>query len=175
MLRTIGILFFGLLVSPFALAADNGIYLGAAVSQSRVDFDVNNINFDGDATKYKLIAGIRPLDWLAFEVNYVDFGVVDTPSVKQELKGVDAFAVGLLEVAVVDLYAKVGLIRWDQNLNFANVASADQSDSGTDLAYGAGVQVHLGSLSFRGEYEKFDIGDSTSAELISLGVTWTFL
>jgi hypothetical protein len=168
-------LFFGLLVSPFALAVDHGIYLGAALSQSSVDFDIDNLSLDGDATKYKLIAGIRPLDWVAFEVNYVDFGAVDTATVKQELKGVDAFAVGLLEVAIVDFYAKVGVIRWDQKFDFANVANVDQSDSGTDLAYGAGIQVHLGSLSLRGEYEKFDIGDSTNAELISIGLTWTFL
>jgi hypothetical protein len=175
MLRAAGILFFGLLVSTLAVAADNGIYLGAAVSQSRVDFDVNNVNLDGDDTKYKLIAGIRPLDWLAVEVNYVDFGAVDSPAVTQELKGYDAFAIGLLEIGIVDFYAKAGLIRWDQDFDFANVATIDQSDSGTDAAYGAGVQVHLGSLSLRGEFEKFDLGDHTNAELISIGLTWTFL
>jgi hypothetical protein len=134
MLRITAVLLVGLFVSTFAAAADNGIYLGAAVSQSRVDFDINNVSGDGDA-----------------------------------------FAVGLFEIAIVDIYAKIGLISWDQNIDFANVASIDQSDSGTDAAYGAGVQVHLGSLSLRGEYEKFDIGSSTNAELISIGLTWTFL
>jgi hypothetical protein len=175
MLRITAVLLVGLFVSTFAAAADNGIYLGAAISQSRVDFDINNVSGDGDNTKYKLIAGIRPLDWIAVEVNYVDFGTVDSPAVKQKLKGYDAFAVGLFEIAIVDIYAKIGLISWDQNIDFANVASIDQSDSGTDAAYGAGVQVHLGSLSLRGEYEKFDIGSSTNAELISIGLTWTFL
>jgi hypothetical protein len=175
MLRTTAVLLVGLFVSSLASAADNGIYLGAAVSQSRVDFDINSLSVDGNDTKYKLIAGIRPLDWLAVEVNYVDFGAVDSPTVKQELKGFDAFAVGLFEIAIVDLYAKVGLISWDQKIDFTSVASLDQSESGTNAAYGAGVQVHLGSLSLRGEYEKFDIGSNTNAELISIGLTWTFL
>jgi hypothetical protein len=175
MLRTTAVLLVGLFVSSLASAADNGIYLGAAVSQSRVDFDINSLSVDGNDTKYKLIAGIRPLDWLAVEVNYVDFGAVDSPTVKQELKGFDAFAVGLFEIAIVDLYAKVGLISWDQKIDFTSVASLEQSESGTNAAYGAGVQVHLGSLSLRGEYEKFDIGSNTNAELISIGLTWTFL
>ncbi len=175
MLRALAVLISFSLATTVASAADNGVYLGAAISQAKVDFDANNTRFDGDDTKYKVIAGIRPLDWLAFEVNYVDFGSVETPIATQELKGLDAFVVGLFEIGLVDFYAKAGVVRWDQDIDFRNLSALDRSDTGYDPAYGAGIQVHLGSLSVRGEYEKFDIGGDTNVDLISIGVTWTFL
>jgi hypothetical protein len=63
------------LTAPAAMAADNGIYIGAAAAASGVEDD--ELDFDGDATGYKLIAGWRFLDWLAVEGNYVDFGSAD--------------------------------------------------------------------------------------------------
>ena len=71
---------FSLLSLP-ALSADNGIYLGASVGQSSVEFDDNvegeSINFDASATGFKAIAGWRFIDWLAVEANYVDLGSGD--------------------------------------------------------------------------------------------------
>ena len=158
-----------------AFAADNGVYLGAAVSQSKIDYDAGTSRFDGDDTKFKIIAGVRPLDWLAIEVNYVDFGKIEDSVAQQSLKGLDAYVVGLFEIGLVDFYAKAGVVRWDQDIDFRNVALSDQSDTGYDPAYGGGIQFHFGSFSVRGEYERFAIGDNTDVDLISLGVTWTFL
>ena len=156
-------------------AADNGVYLGAGVAQSRVDYENDADRFDGDDTKFKVIAGVRPLDWLAVEVNYIDFGKIEDAVAEQKLKGFDAFLVGLFEVGLVDLYAKAGVVRWDQDIDFRNIALTDQSETGYDPAYGAGLQFHFGSISVRGEYERFAIGDDTDVDLISLGLTWTFL
>jgi hypothetical protein len=58
-----------------ALAADNGFYVGGSVGQANVAADVGNLDdFDEDETGFKVFAGVRPLDLLAFEVAYVDFG-----------------------------------------------------------------------------------------------------
>jgi hypothetical protein len=58
----------GGLAATEAQAADNGFYFGAALGKSQVDVDDRFEDFvDDDATVYKVIAGIRPLDWLAFE------------------------------------------------------------------------------------------------------------
>ena len=46
---------------------------------------------------------------------------------------------------------------------------------GTDLAYGVGVQFRLLSLGIRAEYERFDIDDVDDANMLSIGVTYTFL
>jgi hypothetical protein len=49
-----------------------------------------------------------------------------------------------------------------------------EDDTGTELAFGGGIQAHIGSLSVRAEFEKFEIADDTDVDMISLGFTWTF-
>jgi hypothetical protein len=96
------------------LAADNGIYLGASVGQANLEVDdlagLSAADFDGEDTAFKLIAGIRPLDWLAVEAAYVDFGEPDDDVLGErfeaEADGVSAFGVGFLAVGPVDLFGK---------------------------------------------------------------------
>ncbi|HEV8331794.1 MAG TPA: porin family protein [Steroidobacteraceae bacterium] len=168
---------FALPVLP-AVAADNGFYLGASVGQANLKIDdltnntFENDDFDADDMAFKLIAGIRPLDWLGVEAAYVNFGEPEDTVLGQKLKadgdGISAFAVGFLATGPVDLFAKVGLISWDSKI------SGSFDDDGTDLAYGAGAQFRVLGLSIRAEYEKFDISD-VDLDMISVGVTYTFL
>jgi OOP family OmpA-OmpF porin len=168
---------FALPVLP-AVAADNGFYLGASVGQANLKIDdltndtFENDDFDADDTAFKLIAGIRPLDWLGVEAAYVNFGEPEDTVLGQKLKadgdGISAFAVGFLATGPVDLFAKVGLISWDSKI------SGSFDDDGTDLAYGAGAQFRVLGLSIRAEYEKFDISD-VDLDMVSVGVTYTFL
>ena len=59
--------------APRAQAADNGFYLGAGITKTEFDpDDIDAVKLDDSS--FKVIAGIRPLDWIAFEVNYVDLG-----------------------------------------------------------------------------------------------------
>jgi opacity protein-like surface antigen len=172
------------LAGTCASAADNGIYLGAAisgdatlhVSQFQGNLDINN-------RPYKLILGIRPLDHFGVEVNYLDFGsakqafVVPDVGINAKAKFYDAFAVGYLPLPLVDLYAKAGLVRWDTDVQLTTIAGPQPriSDSGTDFAFGAGAQVRFGSLAARLEYERFEVSNSDKVDILSLGVTWTFL
>ena len=168
---------FALPVLP-AVAADNGFYLGASVGQANLKIDdlTNNTfeddDFDADDLAFKLIAGMRPLDWLGLEAAYVNFGEPEDTVLGQKLKadgdGISAFAVGFLATGPVDLFAKVGLISWDSKI------SGSFDDDGTDLAYGAGAQFRVLGLSIRAEYEKFDISD-VDLDMVSVGVTYTFL
>lgn len=156
-----------------AQAADNGFYVGAGIGQSNVQVDsdtLNGIGFDGKDTAWKVLVGIRPLDWLAVEASYVDFGKPDDHGVKIDADGLSAFGVGFLPVGPVDLFAKAGLINYDAK---TNVSDLDQD--GTEFAYGAGVQFRLLSLSIRGEYEKFDVKHADDVNLVSISVTYTFL
>jgi OmpA-like transmembrane domain len=172
-----------------AQAADNGIYLGGGVTRTSIDTgndfieSAPDFSLDDDDNGFKVIAGMRPLDWLAFEANYVDFGNIEVsstgasvPGGSFELTGIDAFAVGFLPVTFVDIFGKVGVIRWDSD-SAANVGGIDfeDSDSGTDLAYGAGVQARLGSLAARLEYERFEVDNTDEVAMITLGLTYTFL
>jgi OOP family OmpA-OmpF porin len=169
-----------LLSTTPAFAADNGIYLGASIGQSGVEFDDSfegeSLSFDASSTGFKAIAGWRFLDWLAVEGNYVDLGsgddTIDNVEFETDVSGVSLSAVGFLPVGPVDLFARVGAINWDADLS---VLGETFSDDGTDLTYGVGAQFRVWSLSIRAEYEQFDVGDFDTVDLISLGVTWTFL
>jgi hypothetical protein len=186
-MRTFSITTLLLLTASVAGAADNGIYLGGGIVRSGIDASRsdmantlnNSVDLDDDSTGFKAIVGIRPLDWLAAEVNYIDLGEVSSNSgtvhAAVGLKGVDAFAVFLFDLPFVDFYAKGGFIRWDASLD-SNITAVDTGDdSGVDAAYGAGTQVRFGSLAARLEYERFEIEGTEETSAITLGVTWTFL
>jgi Outer membrane protein beta-barrel domain len=163
-----------------AFAVDNGIYLGASVGQAGVSIDDSlegeNFDFDADSTGFKAIAGWRFLDWLAVEGNYVDLGsgddTIDNVKYETDVSGVSLSAVGFLPVGPVDLFARVGAINWDADFS---AQGETFSDDGTDLTYGVGAQFRVWSLSIRAEYEQFDVDAADTVDLISLGVTWTFL
>jgi OOP family OmpA-OmpF porin len=155
-------------------AADNGFYLGASIGQSNVKIEQGLARVDGDDTGYKLIAGIRPLDWLAVEASYIDFGTVKEGATVSDNNGVSAFVVGFLPVGPVDLFAKGGLVKSDSSVNLRGAGKLFNSD-GTDFAYGVGAQFRLLSLSLRAEYEVFDVKDVKDLNMLSVGVTYTFL
>ncbi len=156
-----------------ANAADNGFYLGASVGRSNVDIKQHPVRIDGDDTGFKLIAGLRPLDWLGVELNYVDFGKAKNSTYQAEGNAISAFAVGFLPVGPVDLFAKAGLVNSDTKVKLRGLGDAFKSD-GTDLAYGVGVQFRLLSLSVRAEYEVFDVDHLDDLNLFSIGATYTF-
>lgn len=171
-------------IGTCASAADNGLYLGAGIAadatldggQFQSDLDIKNQPF-------KLIIGFRPLDHFGVEMNYVDFGnarrtlVTPDVGVDANAKFYDAFAIGYLPLPLVDLYAKAGLVRWDSDVQLTTIAGPQPrvSDSGTDFAYGAGAQLRFGSLAARLEYERFEVTNTDRVDIVSLGVTWTFL
>jgi hypothetical protein len=115
------------------------------------------------------------------EANYVDFGTTRVPlsaacaaapcraETAIDSQAVSVSAVGLLALPLVDLYARVGVARWEVE---RQSLFAEQGE-GSDPTYGAGAQVRLGSLALRLEYERFELRDD-SADLVSLGFTYTF-
>jgi hypothetical protein len=170
------------LASFSSQAVDNGIYLGAGIGQSGVEFEErfngDNFNFDASDTAYKLIAGWRFLDWLSVEANYVDLGTADDRvggvDFEADVSGFSLAALGFLPIGPLDVFAKLGAVNWDADVSVPGTGLSG-SDDGTDLMYGAGVQFRVWSLSIRGEYEIFDISDADTVDMISVGVTWTFL
>jgi opacity protein-like surface antigen len=173
------------LAGTAAQAADSGIYIGAGVSQSKLDnvgndFGTGNLNdFKLDSTSWKLIGGFRPIDNFAVELNYIDLGndskTVGTSRFEVDGSAYAAYALGILPIGPVDLFAKGGVVRWESKASFNAPVGFRFDDKGTEFGYGVGVQARLGSLAGRLEYEQFDVDHSDGVELLTLGVTWTFL
>jgi hypothetical protein len=160
-------------LAPQASAADNGFYLGAGVTQTKFDpDDVDDFKFDDNS--FKVIAGFRPLDWLAVEANYIDLGSESEGGASIDSNAITASVLLLKEFQVVDFYARAGIARWNVD---ASLGGLDASDDGNEFTYGVGVGVHFGSLGVRAEYEKFTIGGDfeTDVNTLSLSATYTFL
>lgn len=168
-----------------ALAADNGFYLGLASSDVSSDYELGPAAA-GDADDdrgFKGIVGFRPLDSFALEANYVDFGETRVPLAVTcaglscptyaalDSQAISVSAVGMFALPLVDLFARVGYARWDSEVS---ALSGSAEREGSDPTYGAGAQVRVGSFALRLEYERFDFDDD-SADLVSIGFTYTFL
>jgi len=166
-LGTFSLLAFGTQAS----AADNGFYLGAGVTQTKFDADDLNDDFKLDDNSFKLIAGFRPLDWLAVEANYIDLGSESGGGASIDSNAITASVLLLKEFQVIDLYARAGLAHWNVDTNLS-----DLDDSGSEFTYGVGVGAHFGSIGVRAEYERFKLGDfDTDVNTLSLSVTYAFL
>jgi hypothetical protein len=166
----------------YSMAADSGFYLGASVGQGGVDsenIDLGSVaeDFDGDDTGFKAIAGFRLTKLFAIEANYVDLGTasdtIQGVNVDVDTKGIDAFGMLFLPIPVVDLFLKAGVISWDLDADVSGIGSV--SDDGTDLAYGVGAGFNFGNFGLRAEYERFEIEDTDTVDMISVGFTYTFL
>jgi len=166
---------------PQAMAADNGFYLGAGVSQAKTELSLSGFGSDDvDDTGFKIIGGWRPLDWLAVEANYMDLGGDSDQGTEIDSSAISVSALVLAEIGIVDLYARAGMAMWDTE--FTDLGDS-VSDDGWEPTYGVGVGVHFGSLGVRAEWETFSAepfdNDIDGLELdfsaITLSVTYTFL
>jgi hypothetical protein len=93
-----------LLLSPIARAADHGFYLGAGLVQSESGVRSGSFNFKDRDTGYKLIAGFRPLDVFAAEVNYLDLGKPSDGAQQTKSRAADGFVLVFLPLPLVDVY-----------------------------------------------------------------------
>lgn len=155
-----------------ASAVEHGFYLGGALGQSESGVRAGNVNYSDSDVGYKVIAGFRLIKLLAFEVNYVDLGSTSSGGVNAKTKALDGFVMGFLPLPLIDIYGKLGVVSWQTDAHSPNFSL---SHNGSDLAYGAGVQVNFGALAARLEYEGFDVSQASTPSLLSVGLTYTFL
>jgi hypothetical protein len=74
-------------------------------------------------------------------------------------------------VPFVDVFGKAGLARWSLSGSRSVPGSLFAfSDHGTNFAWGAGAQVHVGNIGGRLEYERFSIPNTDGARVFSLAV-----
>jgi hypothetical protein len=164
-------------IAPQAAAADNGFYIGAGITKSEFELDGSSESLDDSS--FKLIAGFRPLDWLAVEANYIDVGGESFEDdflgdVNVDSTAITVSALAIAEVGLIDLYARVGMANWKIDVDTSEFG--DVSDDGWEPTYGVGIGAHFGSFGIRGEWETFSPNDyDTDISTVSLSFTYTFL
>jgi hypothetical protein len=160
-------------IAPQAGAADNGFYLGAGITKS--EFDVGSASDSLDDNSYKIIAGFRPLNWLAVEGNFIDLGgESDGAGTSLDAQAFTVSGLLIAEFAVIDLYARLGMANWKLDASLSGFGNA--SDDGWEPTYGVGIGAHFGSFGVRAEYESFQVGDyDFDVNTVSLSFIYTFL
>ena len=152
--------------------ADEGFSAGASLGYATVEFDDSGLSFDGSDIGWKVFGRYMFTDNWGVEGGYVSFGEPDDDvlgvDVDIDADGFDFFVVGALPMGEdFDLFGKIGVVRWDAD---ASVEGFSESDDGTDLALGVGgAYKATGQFSIRGEWEWFDIEDSETVWMLSIG------
>lgn len=168
-----------LLASSAAWAGgDSGLYIGGSLGSAGLDVSSGSVSYDDNDTAYKIFGGYNfglvPLVNVAVEGSYVDFGTAEGTvlgnSVETSVSGLDAFGLVGINMGPVSLFGKVGAIYWDGEMSTLGQTS---DDSGTDPAYGLGLQFQLLSIAIRAEYEIFAL-DEVDIGFVSAGVSYTF-
>lgn len=174
------------LVAGPALAQDprggphEGPYLGAGIGHATLDNETLDwlerlgADTDDSDTGYKLFAGYRFNPHAAVEAGYVDLGEAsargasgaDSARLTLGMEGVTAALVGRLPIANgFSLHGKLGVIAYDADLDLdaeidGQTYDVSADEEGTDPFYGIGAEYAIQRLLIRGEYERYDIGES---------------
>ena len=168
-----------LLVSGTAWAGgQSGLYLGGSLGSAGIEVSDGSVKFSDNDTAYKIFGGynfgIIPLINLAIEGSYVDFGTargnVSGNSVDASVTGWDLFGLVGVNMGPVSLFGKVGAISWNGKTSYP---SQSGKESGTDPAYGVGLQLQISSFAIRAEYELFTL-NKVDIGFVSAGVSYTF-
>jgi Outer membrane protein beta-barrel domain len=165
--------------------ADDLLYLGAGLSNNKVEgITHTGVPFsDIDKTSWKVLAGFRPVKFVSVEADYLDLGnktstLINGASIHSDAKAFAGYAVGYLPLPVpfLDVFGKAGVARWKLNGSSSTAGSLPPgsffafSDEGTEFAWGAGAQAHIGNIGGRLEYERFRIPNTDDARVFSLSV-----
>ena len=136
------------------MAADNGFYLGAGISQANTELRLRRVSAATMSTttgSRSSPAGGRWTGWRSKQTTWIWAATVKT-ALSIDSSAISVSALVLAEIGIVDLYARAGMANWDTEFTADGVDSV--SDDGWEPTYGVGVGVHFGSLGVRAEYER---------------------
>ncbi len=165
------ILALSLLAAPLA-NAEQGISGGVSLGYTTIEVDDAGVSFDGSDIGWKIYGRYMFTDNWGVEAGYVDFGKPDDDilgtNVEVDADGFDLFVVGAVEASPdFEVFGKVGVVFWDADFD---VEGFTDSDDGNDLALGIGAAYQAtDQFAIRGEWEWFDIEDSDTVWMLSVG------
>ncbi len=164
-----------------------GLYIGGGVGDfsSAVD-EINSLDDDDDVgidfsdgdNATKLFAGWNFNRFFAVQGDFVDFGEASgavTPSVRgtSDVQGFAPSVVGTLPIGPIDLFARVGMMFYEVDLNLTGGRLVDES--GEDLVWSAGIGIDIrDKATLRLEYEEIDIAELDEADALWLNFAWKF-
>ena len=128
-----------------------------------------------NSTAWKIFGGYRAHKFIGFEGGYRSFGEISSRvgdiDYKSETTGWDIEALGLFQIAIVDVFGKAGVM-FSSTDSSSGAESTD--DSSTDFLWGLGAGVHLGPFGVRLEWESILVEGPTNLSMVSLSATFGF-
>ncbi len=171
--------------------------IGIDYLNNTIDTGVTNVssNLDEKDSGYSLYAGLPMSENLDFEVSYNDFGEASlsgvsgnqfriggttyefnttaTLSVSATSFGFAAKPKAEISEGVI-LYGKLGVHNWDSKFAVTSTtATANEDDSGSDVYYGAGIEVNLENLKGRVGYSLYNL-DGDDIDSVNVGLSYSF-
>jgi OOP family OmpA-OmpF porin len=188
----------GLISMPALAADDQGFYAGAGAGLFGVevnDFEAG-IGFDDDDTGFRIFGGWQFNEYFGLEAGYGDGGTASETigdlatlgieaDVDIDVSGFDILVTGTIPFSDTFYgYAKAGMFFWDADIaatlreddgdGGVIVTQDSASESGEDLAYGAGLGIDFDDqFGARIEYMWYDVSDA-DADFVSANVLVRF-
>jgi hypothetical protein len=170
-----------LVALPAVGFADSGLYIGAGVGSASLAEDIAGIDFDDDASAWRVLGGLQLGGLFGLEAGYQDLGDFEE---RLELGGTTAVsrfsadgwtlggALSLPLGEAVSLFGRGGVFVWDADVDVYGVRSALDNDS--NPYYGAGGKVAATrNLSLVGDWTRFEFEDAKT-DVFSIGFEYRF-
>ena len=159
-----------------------GFYAGAGIGSSffSTEFKIDDVTdevqkIDENSTAWKIFGGFSQGKFIGIEGGYRDFGNIETGEgddlAKSKTSGWDIEALGKVQIAIVDIFAKAGVMFWSTDVTFFGI---DGNESGTDFLWGLGAGLHFGPIGARLEWETLEGGGPDNLSMVSLSGTFGF-
>jgi opacity protein-like surface antigen len=155
------------IVATLPLAAAAGVTLGANLGSARM----NQSDFEGDDTGWKVHAGSNFGEIIGGEIGYVDFGKYQLAPNEQD-SGADAWTAAVtvgVPIGLASVYGKAGAAA-----TAVEGSSVREESKSTDPFYGVGLRIGMTpGLGFRAEYERYQF-DNFDIDMAQAGLEFRF-
>lgn len=140
-----------------ASSAHAGGYVGMGMGVSHID------TYDDEPFVLQLAIGYRPVPIIAVEAGYNVYGEQSQPygtgyTRTEKLEGFTVSVLGIIPLKVLDVYGKIGAVRWQERYDRSGDTIYD--DYGYAPMVGAGIGVNITeNFALRANLEAFEYDD----------------
>lgn len=170
----------------FDTDANTGGYAGVTLGKSNLDVNAgelahsNSVVTQGRPFSFELVGGYRPAPFWSGELAYLRLGRASGGKSYTQMDGYMLSALVYLPTPYLNLYGRLGALDWHAYgrcvcSTGVPIPSAFHRH-GLSSAYGVGGTTNgRGNLNIRLEWDKLKISNYGTADLVTVGLIWSFI
>lgn len=170
----------------FDTDANTGGYAGVTLGESNLDVDAgklarsNSVVTQGRPFSFELVGGYRPMPFWSGELAYLRLGRASAGKNYTQTEGYMLSVLVYLPTPYVNLYGRLGALDWHAYGRCVCAAGVAVPTAfhrrGLSTAYGVGGTTNgRGNLNVRLEWDKLKISNFRRADLVTVGLIWSFI